>query len=85
MIEGTLITLIGNILGLGLGLIICYLQDSYKLIKFEGNFVTDSIPVHVETTDIFLIFGTVMVIGFITAWIPIRKITLPAINPANPN
>jgi len=85
LIEGTLITLIGNILGLGLGLMICYLQNSYKLIKFEGNFVTDSIPVHIQTADIFLIFGTVMVIGFITAWIPIRKITLPAINPANPN
>ena len=85
LIEGSLITLVGNVLGLGLGLMVCYLQQSYKLIEFEGNFVTDSIPVDVHYADIFLIFVTVMVIGIVTTWIPIRKITLPAINPANPN
>jgi lipoprotein-releasing system permease protein len=68
-----------------LGILICYLQQTYKLINFEGNFVTDSIPVNIETMDVFLIFCTVMAIGLIAAWIPIRKISLPAINPAQAN
>ena len=85
LIVGTLITAIGNFLGLLLGIIVCYLQQTYKLINFEGNFVTDSIPVHIELTDILLIFCTVMAIGLIAAWIPIRKISLPSINPANPS
>ena len=85
LIEGILITVIGNILGLCLGILICYLQQTYKLINFEGNFVTDSIPVNIETMDVFLIFCTVMAIGLIAVWIPIRKISLPAINPAQAN
>jgi len=72
--EGILINLIGNLSGLAFGVLICYLQSIYGLIKFEGNFVTESIPVHVDWIEVIYIFGTVFLIGLLAAWIPTRKI-----------
>jgi len=70
LLEGVLISLIGNIAGLGLGAGICYLQLRYKLIEFQGNFVADSIPVAMELQDFIYVFLTVSVIGFITSILP---------------
>ena len=72
--EGILINMIGNLSGLIFGILICYLQSTYGLIKFEGNFVTESIPVHVDWIEVTYIFGTVFLIGLFAAWIPTRKI-----------
>ena len=72
--EGLLINLLGNISGITLGLLICYLQSTYGIIKFEGNFVTESIPVHVDWKEVICIFGTVLLIGLLAAWVPTRKI-----------
>jgi lipoprotein-releasing system permease protein len=74
LFEGVLISLIGNIVGLGLGAGICYIQIKFKLIEFQGNFVANSIPVTMELQDFIYVFLTVSLIGFITAALPASMI-----------
>ena len=40
----------------------------------EGAFIVDAYPVSVEWTDIGLILFTVLTVGFIIAWYPVRQL-----------
>ena len=73
--EGLLLSFFGNTGGLLLGVVIWYLQQTFKLIKFEGNFVADAIPVSMEAADFIYVFITVFVIGLIAAWLPSSRIS----------
>ena len=74
LMEGILISLIGNVVGLALGALICYIQIRFEIIKFQGNFVADAIPVSMQATDFVYVFITVFLIGVLAAWLPVRKI-----------
>ena len=75
--EGCLISLIGAVIGLFTGLLICWLQIKYKLIKLQGSgtFIIDAYPVSIEIYDIIAVLFIVFFIGLIAAWYPIRYIT----------
>lgn len=75
MYEGLLITLIGAVSGLLLGLFICWLQMKFKLVPFSEGFVVDAYPVKVMPMDAALVFCTVMLIGFFAAWYPVKTFT----------
>lgn len=78
MFEGWLISISGAIIGVGLGLLLCFLQQQYGLVslgKSSGSFVVDAYPVSVHYSDIALIFLTVVVIGFISVLYPVRYAT----------
>jgi ABC-type lipoprotein release transport system permease subunit len=70
--EGLLISLLGCVVGMLLGLTVCWAQVKFKLLKLSGNFVVDAYPVKVEAMDIFLVFTAVMLIGYVAANIPVR-------------
>lgn len=75
MIEGRLITTCGAILGVIAGLVLCWLQQEYGLISMgqsEGDFIVDSYPVSVHLTDVALIFVTVIAVGWLAVWYPVR-------------
>lgn len=75
--EGMLISLIGAISGLALGAIICYLQMQFGFVKLgdaDSSFVVNSYPVYMQIRDFILIFITVMIIGLLAAWYPVRNI-----------
>ena len=78
--ESMMITFLGNITGLILGSFICYLQQTYGLIKLGENFVTDSIPVALQAPDLVYIFITVSVIGLLASWLPISRISAKSIS-----
>ena len=75
--EGWLISALGAILGLIIGIFICWLQQTYGIIKLQGSgsFVIDAYPVQIVAFDFFLIFVTVLGIGYFAAWYPVRYIT----------
>ncbi len=76
--EGWLISIVGAILGIAIGVIICYLQEKYGLIKLPGasdNFIVQSYPVQVFLSDIFAVLFIVLLVGFFTAYFPVRKIS----------
>lgn len=77
-IEGILITLIGTLSGIILGLILCFLQIKFKLIKLygSGTFIIDAYPVAVKFLDIILILLSVFILGIFTSYIPTRKLNL---------
>lgn len=73
--EGRMISAMGAVIGLISGLGLCWLQQTYGLIKMgssEGMFLVDAYPVSVYWGDLLLVFITVLLIGFAALWYPIR-------------
>lgn len=77
LLNGWFNAVIGALVGLILGLIICWLQIKYGFVKLEGSgsFVIDNYPVKIIVSDLFFVLLTVLTIGFITAWVPVRVIS----------
>jgi len=76
--EGLLITFSGAIGGLILGLIVCWLQQRFGLLKLQtgaGTFVVDAYPVKMMLSDFALVFVTVSAIGMAAAGYPVRRIS----------
>ncbi|MCR4583918.1 MAG: FtsX-like permease family protein [Prevotella sp.] len=75
LFEGRMISAIGAVVGILLGLLLCWLQQTYGLVKLgssSGSFVVNAYPVSVHPTDIILIFLTVLIVGFLAVWYPVR-------------
>lgn len=77
LFEGWLVTAIGALIGVTLGLLICWLQIQFGFVKLQGSgsFVIDAYPVKLVFIDIALVMLTVSVIGFITSLIPVRVLS----------
>jgi len=75
--EGWLISLTGAIAGLILGVFIIWLQQKFGFIKLQGSgsFVIDTYPVKIVPFDFLLVLSTVIGIGYIAAWYPVRYIS----------
>ena len=76
LLEGWMISIAGAVIGLILGSFISWLQAEYGLIKLSGSgsFIIDAYPVVFQLTDVLWVFLTVLGIGFLAAWLPIRYI-----------
>lgn len=75
LFEGRMISAIGAILGILVGLLLCWLQQVYGLVSLgrsSGSFIVDAYPVSVHPEDIIIIFITVLAVGFASAWYPVR-------------
>ena len=77
LIEGRLISLLGAVIGLVLGLILCFLQQHFGLISLgsSGSFVVDAYPVSVHGWDVLIVFVTVLTVGFLSVWYPVRYLS----------
>ena len=69
-----MISMFGAVTGIVLGLILCLIQQKFGLISLggDGNFVVDAYPVSVHWGDVLLIFLTVLIVGFLSVWYPVR-------------
>ena len=75
LFEGRMISVMGAVIGILLGLLLCWLQQTFGLIALgssAGSFIVDAYPVSVHLTDVLLIFVTVVVVGFLSVWYPVR-------------
>lgn len=75
MFEGWLITLVGVISGLVIGLVVCLLQQYLGLVKLgtdPGAFVIDAYPVLVEVTDVIIVAVTVLLVGLLAVLYPVN-------------
>ena len=73
LFEGRMISTIGAVFGILVGLLLCWLQQQYGLVRLgssEGSFVVDAYPVSVHPWDIVLIFFTVIAVGYLSVWYP---------------
>ncbi|MEO8884455.1 MAG: FtsX-like permease family protein [Mucilaginibacter sp.] len=68
--EGMMISLVGCITGLFLGLVFCILQQHYGFIKIGGSMsVIDAYPIDIKARDVGLVFLTVTIISAIASGI----------------
>jgi lipoprotein-releasing system permease protein len=73
--EGLLISFLGSLAGLILGVIICLLQEHYGWVQFGEGFVVKAYPIAIQAGDLLAILAFVMLIGFLAAWYPVRVFT----------
>ena len=74
-LEGHIISLAGALLGLVFGAVLCWVQQEYGLVTMgdtEGNFIVETYPVSVYLTDILLVLVTVLAVGWLAIWYPVR-------------
>lgn len=75
LFEGRMISAIGAVVGISIGLLLCWLQQVYGFVSLgrsSGSFIVDAYPVSVHPEDIILVFITVLAVGFISVWYPVR-------------
>ena len=75
LFEGRMISAIGAVIGIVIGLLLCWLQQTYGLISLgssEGAFVVSAYPVSVHPEDIIIVFVTVLAVGFLSVWYPVN-------------
>lgn len=75
--EGRMISIGGAVVGLLLGLLVCWLQQTFGFLKLDsmGSFVINNYPVKMIWTDFVLVLATVVGIGLLASWYPIRIFT----------
>lgn len=74
--EGLLISVVGGILGLILGIIAVLVQQHFGIIRLgngDGNYVIDAYPVALEFADILLVFVTITIIGSVASFFTANK------------
>ena len=75
-LEGYLISLLGAVVGLVIGVLLCWIQQRYGVISMgrsEGSFIVEAYPVVVKVWDLVLIFLTVMVVSALVVWFTVRR------------
>jgi lipoprotein-releasing system permease protein len=79
ILEGIFISMIGAVAGLVLGLLVCFAQIQFELVKLNsgGNYIVNAYPVEVQSMDVAYVFLVVATIGLLAAWLPVRKIIRP--------
>lgn len=78
LFEGRLISIFGAVAGIVLGVLICFLQQRFGIISLgggDGGFVVDAYPVSVHATDVALVFATVIAVGLVSVWYPVRYLS----------
>ncbi len=74
--EGAIIALTGAILGLGVGVLLCLLQQQYGLVGLgTTTAIIDAYPVQLRPPDLMLTTGIVLVVTFVTSWFPAQRAT----------
>ncbi|MCQ2284391.1 MAG: FtsX-like permease family protein [Bacteroidales bacterium] len=69
--EGIAISFIGGIVGILLGALICFLQQTFHLVKLGGaGYLIQYYPVQMHISDFALVLVTVLIISFLTSVIP---------------
>lgn len=77
LFEGRIITLLGTVIGVVLGVSLVLIQQYFGIIKLGsgGQFITSSYPVSLELADILITATTVIVVGFLSATYPIQYLS----------
>lgn len=78
LFEGRMISLFGAVAGLLVGLLLCFIQQKYGIIALgnsSGSFIVDAYPVSVHAWDVLLVFVTVLSVGFLSVWYPVRYLS----------
>ena len=74
MFEGILIGVIGTIVGIAIGLFICYLQINYNIYPLDASkYIIDTLPVEVRISDIFAVSIMSLTLSYFASKYPANK------------
>lgn len=75
LLEGWMISFFGALGGIVLGLALCLAQQEFGFLTLNvsgGIYLVDAYPVSVHASDILFVFITVMIMGLLSVWYPVR-------------
>lgn len=74
LFEGRIISFIGAVIGIVTGLLLCLLQQQYGFVTMgnAGSYIVTAYPVSVHYTDVFIVFLTVIAVGWTAVWYPVH-------------
>lgn len=77
LFEGWSVSIFGAVLGTIIGIAICQAQITFGFVKLQGggSFIIDAYPMKIIPIDILLILCSVVLIGFVAAWFPVKHIS----------
>jgi len=74
--EGWMISLIGTVIGLLTGFLLCAAQQHFGIVKLTGDsLLIDAYPVKMQLADFFTVAATVLAIGYAAAWYPVHYLS----------
>ena len=74
LFEGWMIAAVGAVAGIVLGSAVCLIQEYFEVFKLGPNSVIDAYPVVLNFSDMIVVFFTVLFMGLLAAWYPVRYI-----------
>ena len=74
MAEGWLISMLGALSGLIIGVVLCWLQQEFGLLRLgsSGSFIVDAYPVQLQWGDTLIVTSIVLLLGAVTAGYPAK-------------
>lgn len=78
LFEGRMIAVIGAVVGILIGLLLSWLQQTYGLVRLgdsDGTFIVNAYPISVHYSDIAIIFLTVILVGWLAVYYPVRTLS----------
>jgi ABC-type lipoprotein release transport system permease subunit len=73
--QGLMQSVVGGIIGLIVGTLICWVQIVFEFVKLpspNNTFVVSAYPIAFNLLDFVAILGTVVVVGLLASWYPAR-------------
>lgn len=76
LLEGWLISMLGTVTGLVIGVLLCLGQQHYGWLSLGTGteYIISAYPVQVQTGDVVMVALIVLALGFVAAWYPARKV-----------
>lgn len=75
LLEGWLISMLGTVTGLVIGVLLCLGQQHYGWLSLGSGmqYIISAYPVQVQTGDVVMVALIVLTLGFVAAWYPAKK------------
>jgi len=74
ILEGWLISLLGMVVGVIIGLAVVLIQQKTGFVKMPGGFGVVAYPVVLRWTDVIITAISVAIVGYILALLPVRRL-----------
>ena len=74
--EGLLVSVVGGLLGLFVGIVAVLIQQHFGIIRLgngDGNYIIEAYPVALEIADVLLVFLTITIIGSVASFFTANK------------
>ena len=72
LFQGTLVTFLGGLIGLILGIIIVLIQQQYEVVMITQSL---AYPVIFNIQNILIVLATIFILGFIASWIASSRVS----------